>query len=247
MTESKLDNTVLVSEVNLAEYDILWCDRNRNGGGVACYIRKDLCFNTRTLHCKEIENLLSHDLLPKLKPKTIGVFYGPPYQANFMDLMVEKFPNLNLKYNEVYLFDDFNINHFQNSNYVLNGKRSITCQRWVHILINRYKEFCQIYSLEQLITCPARVTCNKSSFIDHILTNSHCVKSVQIRSFLWSVFSCVRTEYGDLLETQVNKYQKKTPYLDTFHVVSTEKIFQSSIIDTGISDHQLTFCTGETS
>ena len=24
------------------------------------------------------------------------------------------------------------------------------------------------------------------------------VKSVQIRSFLWSVFSCVRTEYGDL-------------------------------------------------
>ena len=26
----------------------------------------------------------------------------------------------------------------------------------------------------------------------------HCVKSVQIRSFFWSVFSCIRTEYGDL-------------------------------------------------
>ena len=25
--------------------------------------------------------------------------------------------------------------------------------------------------------------------------NSHCVKSVQIRSFFWSVFSCIRTEY----------------------------------------------------
>ena len=27
----------------------------------------------------------------------------------------------------------------------------------------------------------------------------HCVKSVQIRSFFWSVFSCIQTEYGDLL------------------------------------------------
>ena len=32
----------------------------------------------------------------------------------------------------------------------------------------------------------------------------HCVKSVQIRSFFWSVFSCIRTEYGDLL--------RKSPY-----------------------------------
>ena len=33
---------------------------------------------------------------------------------------------------------------------------------------------------------------------------NHCVKSVQIRSFFWSVFSCIRTEYGDLL--------RKSPY-----------------------------------
>ena len=26
----------------------------------------------------------------------------------------------------------------------------------------------------------------------------HCVKSVQIRSFFWSVFSCIRNKYGDL-------------------------------------------------
>ena len=26
----------------------------------------------------------------------------------------------------------------------------------------------------------------------------HCVKSIQIRSFLWSVFSRIRTEYGEL-------------------------------------------------
>ena len=27
----------------------------------------------------------------------------------------------------------------------------------------------------------------------------HCVKSVQLRSYFWSVFSCIPTEYGDLL------------------------------------------------
>ena len=32
----------------------------------------------------------------------------------------------------------------------------------------------------------------------------HCMKSVQIRSFFWSVVSCIRTEYGDIL--------RKSPY-----------------------------------
>ena len=62
-------------------------------------------------------------------------------------------------------------------------------------MINRYKEFCQIHSLKQLITCPTGVTYNTSILIDHILTNS------------------------------------------------TEKIFQPGIIDSGISDCQLIFCT----
>ena len=53
-TESKLDHTVPDLEVSLPGYDILRCHRNRNGGGAACYIRKDLCFNSRVLHFKEI-------------------------------------------------------------------------------------------------------------------------------------------------------------------------------------------------
>ena len=55
-------------------YDILRCDRNKNGGGVACYIRKYLWLNTRALNCKEIENIIFDILLPKSKPITIGKF-----------------------------------------------------------------------------------------------------------------------------------------------------------------------------
>ena len=36
------------------------------------------------------------------------------------------------------------------------------------------------------------------------------------KQFFWSVFSCIRTEYGDLLR----KPPEKTLYLDTFHAVS---------------------------
>ena len=71
------------------------------------------------------------------------------------------------------------------------------------------------------------------------------MKSVQIRSYFWSVFSCIRTEYGDLLrscirteygdllrkspysvsvnlriQSECRKIRtRKTPYLDNFHAV----------------------------
>ena len=72
LVESKLDHTVPDLEVNLPGYDLLRCDRNRNGGGVACYMRKDFCF--RPLNCKKTENIIFDILLLKSKPITIGVF-----------------------------------------------------------------------------------------------------------------------------------------------------------------------------
>ena len=121
ITESKLYHTVPDSEVNLPEHDIPRCTRNRSGGCLAWYVRKNLCFNTRTLHCKEIKNL--DVLLSKLKPINKGVFYRPPNKADFMDLIDAKFSNLNLKDNEMYLVGDNNINLLQKENYILNSKK----------------------------------------------------------------------------------------------------------------------------
>ena len=114
ITESKPDHTLPDLEVNFPEYHILWCHRNRKGGGVTSYIKKDLSFCTITLHYKELEHLVFDTLLPKSKPIFIGVFCRPPNQAEFDDLMVEKVSNWNVNYNEIYLLGDFNINLFQN-------------------------------------------------------------------------------------------------------------------------------------
>ena len=45
ISESKLDSSVLKSEVDIDEYDLIRLDPPRRGGGVACYIRKSLSYN----------------------------------------------------------------------------------------------------------------------------------------------------------------------------------------------------------
>ena len=42
--KSKLDDCITNSEFLIDNYDLLRCDRNRKGGGVACYIRNDLSY-----------------------------------------------------------------------------------------------------------------------------------------------------------------------------------------------------------
>ena len=55
-----------------------------------------------------------------------------------------------------------------------------------------------------------------------LLINFYYVKSFQIRSFLWSVFSRIRTEYGEIRSPNTAKYGPEiTPHLDTFHAVKT--------------------------
>ena len=49
------------------------------------------------------------------------------------------------------------------------------------------------------------------------------MKSVQIQSYFWSVFSYIRTEYGEIRRT--GKYRPEaTPYLDTFYAVIQTKL-----------------------
>ena len=53
----------------------------------------------------------------------------------------------------------------------------------------------------------------------------HCVKIVHIRSIFWSLFSCIRIEYGDLwgkfaYSVRIQETtDQKTSYLDTFYAV----------------------------
>ena len=70
---------------------------------------------------------------------------------------------------------------------------------------------------------------------NNILNNAkhgdiHCVKSVQIRSFFWSVFSCIRTEYGKIRTRKNSVFG---------HFLRSDKpisLMKSRNFETGLSD-----------
>ena len=68
ITESKLDDSVLNSEIHIDNYSLIRCDRNRHGGGVACYVRDDISYNQKTTFNSGVENIFIDILLPKTKP-----------------------------------------------------------------------------------------------------------------------------------------------------------------------------------
>ena len=60
--------------------------------------------------------------------------------------------------------------------------------------------------------------------------SEHCVKSVQIQSFFWSLFPAfvLNTEYLSVFSPNAGKYgPEKTPYLDTFNAVEDFQIWKN--------------------
>ena len=75
ITESKLDDCILDSEIQIDNYQVLRCDRNRKGGGVACCVRNDLSYIAKNFFPEGIENIFFEILLPKTKPINVGIIY----------------------------------------------------------------------------------------------------------------------------------------------------------------------------
>ena len=86
ISELKLDDSVLTSEIDIDGYDLLRCDRNRHGG-VACYIGSELSYNVKT------------------KPIVVGAIYHPPNQTNFTEIFNENFSKVDTNNIETYILD----------------------------------------------------------------------------------------------------------------------------------------------
>ena len=195
ITESKLDSSVTDSEISIDRYDVLRLDRNRHGGGVACFIRHDIQYNILKPVTNKIEVILVDIFFPNSKPFKVGVCYRPPNQLDFLELLNIELENINIDVTEIYLLGDFNINVFYNAKNILrNVNKTLTLQNCPNIL-KQYREFCNLSNLKQLIESPTRITCSTTTLLDHVLTNCE------------------------------------------------EKISQSGVIDIGLSDHQMIFCT----
>ena len=121
---------------------------------------------------------------------TVGV-YRSPSQTSFLETMDEHFYKRDTISKETYILGDLNIK------YVFEECSTTVCNTMPHD-VRKYQEFCNVFNLKQLISCPTRITCSCSTIIGHIIAS----------------------------------YPKR--------------VSQKGIIDIGISDHQLIFCTRKT-
>ena len=122
ISESKLDESVLEPETEIDDYKIFRCDRNRHGGGVACYIRNDLSYNIISVFPSENESVFFEILLPNSKPITVGTIYRPPNQSNFSEVLNENMNKIDSISNETYILGDVNINLSLNDSYIFSKK-----------------------------------------------------------------------------------------------------------------------------
>ena len=171
ITESKLDESIFQSEIQIYNYDLLRCDRNRNGGGVAWYVRSDISYVQKDFFPNVIENIFFEILLPKTSPITVEIMYRPPSLTNFLEILNMTFEKFDVDKKEIYILGDFNINMYHNNIYIVRDDNTISSKFLSHDVKN-YHQFCTMHGLKQLIQSPTRVTSSTSTLIDHILTSA---------------------------------------------------------------------------
>ena len=144
-------------------------------------------------------------------------------QASMSDAIFIAFESLELN-NELYILGDFNINLLFKGNCILDKTQEIKNHfKDFSLKIKKNNEFCSIYGFKQLINCPTRTTCNTSTLIDHILTNTHdnISQSGIINTAIsdHNMIYCTRK----ILKKRYNKYKELTFRLlriysvDNFH------------------------------
>ena len=122
LTESKLDDSILDSEIIIEVYNILRSDRNRAGGGVACYVKNNICFDIKDFFDKKIEGLFFDILLQNSKPFSVGIVYRPPHDNDFLDILNENFHKMIPENKEIYILGDLNINILIGGKSILDNK-----------------------------------------------------------------------------------------------------------------------------
>ena len=131
ISESKLDESVLESEIQIDDYKILCCDRNRN----------DLSYNILSAFPCEIERVFFEILLPNSKPITVGTIYCPPNQSTFLEALNENMKKSDSISNKIYIFGDFNINLYLNDSYIFSKKKPLN-NKSIPSDVKSYYEFC---------------------------------------------------------------------------------------------------------
>ena len=153
-TETWLDASVSEAEIPVPGYSVIRQDRNRNGGGVAIYIRNDIAFNPRhDLSVDGLEAVWVELLFPRTKGILVCCCYRPPTDGEFLTKLEQSLSKVDPR-SELYIMGDMNIDTSSESS-----------------LHKSYVSLLDVLGLCQIISEPTRITPTSSSTLDHIIVS----------------------------------------------------------------------------
>ncbi len=159
VNETNCDNTIGDSELHLPGFNLLRCDRNRNGGGVALYINENFNFARRDdlSDDNDIECIWVEIAPPCRRKMYICALYNPNGKdfefSSKLSVMLSK---VSIGDNEIVLLGDFNCDFTPN----VSAKE-----------VNDLKFVGNMHQLQQLIDLPTRVTDHSATIIDLFFTS----------------------------------------------------------------------------
>ena len=158
LNETFCDSSIADSEINLPDYSIVRGDRNRNGGGVAMYIRNSLTFIRRNdLETDDVECIWIEMKCKQRQHVLIGSLYRPPSSpVDFIDKLGDIIERVSCECKETIVIGDFNCD--------VSGDDSSTTSNPVISCFN-------LFQMLQLIHDPTRVSELTNSTIDLIFTS----------------------------------------------------------------------------
>ena len=136
-------------------------DRNRNGCGVAVYVRNTINYISRTeLDADDLETITVEISKPRSKPFIVNSMYRPPNSTvelfSAYEKLIEKLDSEN---KEIILIGDFNCDW--------TGVKSGTMKPQT----NKLHEITEAFQFEQMIDKPTRITDHSETIIDLVFTN----------------------------------------------------------------------------
>jgi len=160
INETMLDSSISNNEINISGYDVVRKDRNRNGGGVALYIRNVIDYKIRDdLMNEKLETITIQVCPPKGKSFFINTWYRPPDASiECFDWYENCIRDMDLENKETILIGDFNCDWSRlNKNVTSHTARMAT--------------LASTYQFEQMIKEPTRITATSRTLIDLAFCN----------------------------------------------------------------------------
>ncbi len=171
INETKLDGSIADDLVDVEGYSIKRCDRNRNGGGVAIYIKENLFekYSVRDdIPVSSLEGVCVECKPSRSAPFTILALYRPPDESvEFFSELEKTLQFLDNENKELILLGDTNCD--------ILAEYSSNEQSSANSLPAHSKRLLEIYGLfgfQQLIRKVTRETLTSKTLIDHIATTN---------------------------------------------------------------------------